>query len=112
MKYAWGIREWKSTLRLIRLMKRREAQFHINVLLSSYAGWSNSTRPIITRQQELLFKYNAKACANNGGHACPQPILCTVGFTEAFDKTQLNRARILDKRRVQSSYCFTLHGFC
>ena len=31
---------------------------------------------------------------------------CTVGLTEAFDKTLLNIARILDKRRILSSYFF------
>ena len=96
MKCAGAIREWKSTLQLIRLKKRREAQFHINVLHSAYEGWRNLTRQIFTRRQELLSKYTADVAGKSR----------TVGLTEAFDKTLLNIARILDKRRIQSSYCF------
>ena len=54
-----AIREWKSTLQLIRLEKHREAQFHIYVLYISYEGWHDSTRQIFTRRQELLSKYAA-----------------------------------------------------
>ena len=98
MQCAGAIREWKSTLQLIRLKMRRKAQFHINVLHSAYEGWRNRTRQIFTRRQELLSKYTADFAGKS----------CTVGLIEAFDKTLLNIARILrlDKRRIRSNYCF------
>ena len=82
-------------LELITLKKRREGQFHINVLEGAYEGWRYSTREIFTRQQELLSKYTADVAGKSR----------TVGLTEAFAKTLLNIARILDKRRIQNSYC-------
>ena len=88
---------------LITLKKRRElreAQFHINVLEGAYAGWRNRTRQIFTRQRELLSKYTADVAGKSR----------TVGLSEAFAKTLLNMARILDKgvSRTAIALCFRL----
>ena len=95
---CWGDQRMEINASLITLKKRRElreAQFHINVLEGAYAGWRNRTRQIFTRQRELLSKYTADVAGKSR----------TVGLTEAFAKTLLNIARILDKRRIQNSYC-------
>ena len=87
-------------LELITLKKRREGQFHINVLEGAYEGWRYSTREIFTRQQELLSKYTADVAGKSR----------TVGLSEAFAKTLLNMARILDKgvSRTAIALCFRL----
>ena len=94
IRCARVLREWKSTLLLIKLKKRKEAQSHLDILLSMYKSWQNCTRKIITHRQELLTKYDVNATVDSR----------SIDFLEGVDKILSNVIRILDKRRIRSKY--------
>ena len=91
---ARALREWKSALLLIKLKKRKETQYQLDILQSMYKSWQNGTRRIITHRQELLTKYDVNATVDSR----------SIDFLEGVDKILSNVIRILDKRRIQSKY--------
>ena len=87
---ARALREWKSALLLIKLKKRKEEQYQLDILQSMYKSWQNCTRKIITHRQELLTKYDVNATVDSR----------SSDFLEGVDKILSNVIRILDKRRI------------